>query len=70
MFHLIQRPKQTRGADMLKNIITIFTFISFGFGSLPNVSDGGLFVIGFFEQDPKLHPGVNSDGVILFTVEL
>lgn len=55
---------------MLKNILAVVTFVSFGFGSLPGVTDGGLFVVGFFEEDPNLHPGVDQTGVFLFTIEL
>lgn len=55
---------------MRKSLLTLFTFIAFGFGSLPNVTDGGLFVVGFFEKDPNVHRSITSDGIFLFSIEL
>lgn len=55
---------------MRKNVLALFTFIAFGFGSLPNVTDGGLVVVGFFEKDPRITHGITNAGVFLFTIEL
>lgn len=55
---------------MRKNALALFTFIAFGFGSLPNVDDGGLFVVGLFEKDPNIHPTITSNGIFLFSIEL
>lgn len=55
---------------MLKNFLTALTFVAFGFGNLPGVPDSGLFVVGFFEQDPDVHPEINRTGIYLISFEL
>jgi hypothetical protein len=55
---------------MFKNILAALTYVAFGFGNLPGVTDGGLFVIGFFDQDPHVHPEINKTGIYLISFEL
>lgn len=46
--------------------------IAFGLGSLPEcpVTDGGLLVIGFYDEKPTVNQRVTNDRVFLFSFEL
>ena len=47
-------------------------YIAFGLGSLPDTSptDGGMLIIGFYDQKPKVDRMVTQRGIFLFAVEM
>lgn len=47
-------------------------YIAFGFGSLPEAppTEGGMFIIGFYDHKPKVDRMVTENGIFLFAIEM
>lgn len=57
-------------AKVLRVVFSLFTFVTFGLGSLPDAPlEGGLLVIGFSDKKPKEVPIISNHGIVLFTLE-
>lgn len=59
--------------DMLRKMLFLLPmFVTFGLGSAPDMNplDGGLIVIGFYEQKPAKKSFDLNRGIVLFDFEM
>lgn len=59
------------GGNTVKNIIVSLMYIAFGLGSLPEMPlDGGMLIIGIYQQKPQVEHRITSSGVYLFSMDM